>query len=185
MYSKHTTAGTKFLSEHIRGLLDGVKDTNFDSRSALHELRDMMDINDCDSVLYFETTKRATNLWVSSIKGPTIKLRLTDFLDMRGFDSNVFIENGSVLDFSDDFETGNLKIVKDLMCKIFMNDRPKDRIVSFFYVDGIIEMRVYKIDGLVEVGPRISATVVKILESCFSGKMLWPKNVTTEEKETE
>jgi ribosome biogenesis protein BRX1 len=175
--SRGSSSLTRNVLKDMNKLIPAIKEGKYDTKNRLDDLRELMDLNDCVSTLYFETTKRRLSTWISHKDGPSIRFKTYNMFTMRdlSFPVNAFAECGHVLLFSKEFDTDdNLKIVKDLIKKVFIEGDVVDRAMCFHYFDNKIWMRVYGISGdeLNEMGPRIVWEVDKIIEGCFSGKLI-------------
>ncbi|TBT97110.1 Brix domain-containing protein [Hamiltosporidium magnivora] len=180
LISRGSSASTKHLMLDISKLTVSRRETKFDSKDELKELQELMDMNECDSVLYFHTTKRTLTTWMSYINGPSIKLTTFDYQTMLqlSFCTNFLKQGGHVLLFTQEFdEKEELKIFKEISQKVFVSKTEIDRVISFFYYNNMIWMRNYVVgDEIQEIGPRIVFQVEKVLKKCFSGEVIYNRN---------
>lgn len=174
VYSKGSTPVIKSICTDLQRVFDFPLETNFDEPS-IHEIKELVDMNDCKGCIYFETTKRASYLWFTPLDGPSIKVRLTDVKLMKYFIGNLLSNCSAELIFTKDFDENELMHFKNAVVKIFQSNKPKDRVLSFYYFDNKIIMRNYQVkkDSLEEIGPRMDFCMDKVLEGCFSGKTLF------------
>ncbi|EJW05060.1 hypothetical protein EDEG_00841 [Edhazardia aedis USNM 41457] len=85
------------------------------------------------------------------------------------------------IEFPDEFKLKE-QVYEDAMQKGISNGF--DKIISFFYLDNKIWMRVYVLDSEVkEIGPRLVLDVEKIFDGCFNGKMLYDKSLFMNEED--
>ena len=173
LISKNSGASIKSVCDDISRLMDCVKESRFDSKSRLHELRDLMDMNECNSVLYFETTKRKRSLWITHVDGPSVKLTVLGLKHMRFLEGNALKECGPMLLFTGEFESGHLLHFKTLMEKICLHEKVSDRSICFYYHGGLIWMRCYNIKTAEEIGPRLTLRIEKVLEKCLYGETVY------------
>lgn len=179
IHSRGTSATTRNILKDLSKLLISYKENKYDQKDNLQDLRELMDINDCTSVIYFETTKRTEYVWIATEKGPSIKFNVYNLFTMRdlAFPTNCQKNAGHKLMFDTNFDNGDLLIVKQLFKDVFVESEVFDRIVAFFYYDEKIWMRVYGIgEEINEIGPRIVFEMDKVLENCFSGKVVYRRD---------
>ncbi|KMV66689.1 60S ribosomal subunit biogenesis RNA-bindingprotein [Encephalitozoon cuniculi EcunIII-L] len=167
----------RHLMKDISRLVKVEEEQKWDMGKNYGELRSLMAINECDSMLFFRSTKRSDDLWMGILDGVSVLFRMHNMSTMRdcNFPVNSFKDCGYVLMFSKEFEDiEHLKYTKDVIEHIFRSNETKDKALCFFYLDGVIWVRCYKIGKkLEEIGPRLVLEVLKVLEKCFEGKALY------------
>ncbi|KAL0266119.1 UNVERIFIED_CONTAM: hypothetical protein PYX00_011835 [Menopon gallinae] len=151
-------------------LMDWKKESKLDSRSRIHEIRELMEINDCTGAFYCENSRKGACVWIAHTDGPSIKLRVVAMKQMRFFPGNVFKECGALLLFAKGFSSGPHLRFKELVQKLYSTDKPKDRMLCFYIHGGLVWMRCYHLKTMEEVGPRLTLRIEKTLEGCFCGK---------------
>lgn len=183
--SRGSTAQSKNILKDFNKLLPSILEHKHDQKNKLSGLIDLMDMNDCESVFYIETTKRVQYVWIGHINGPSIRFKTYNQFTMQdlSFPVNCSTNAGHKLIFDKSFDNDNLKIVQDLFRKVFCENEVFDRVITFFYLDNKIWMRVYAIkeEGLNEIGPRMVLEVDKILEECLKGKKIGCESEIKEE----
>lgn len=184
--SKLVNISTKQLISDLKMILSCKSETSFNTRKSIETLKELADINDADSMLFFESVKKKTGrlnyLWVAHKDSISIKFMIDRIKTMRMIRS---IENASkdgnfMTIFSSDFDDNpSLNLFKKLWTKMFVGKgRDVDRVLAFFYFDGIIYVRHYKVDSkdreyeVKEMGPRFSLKIEKILNGYFKGERL-------------
>ncbi|KAG0442663.1 Ribosome biogenesis protein BRX1 like protein 1 [Dictyocoela muelleri] len=184
--SKLINITTKQLIKDLKTILSCKSETSFNNRKSLETLKELVDINDEVSLFFFETIKkkksRLNYLWISHKNSITIKLAIDQIMTMRMIRS---IENSSknknfIVIFSSDFdENQSLKLFKELIIKIFGDNKEEcERVLAFHFYNGIIYFRHYKVEfknnenEVKEMGPRFSLKIEKILNGYFKGERL-------------
>lgn len=179
--SRGVNAVTNNMLKDLERLLPSVRESKHDQKDALHDITELMDMNECTSAIYFETTKRTAYVWVTAAGGPSVRFLVYNIFTMRdlAFPVNCEKSAGHRLVFDASFAgDSSLTLVKDLFAATFGESEVFDRVLCFFYLDGKIWMRIYVIDavsGLLEMGPRIVLEIDKILEGPFSGNVLFKR----------
>lgn len=178
--SKGASDTIKTILKDLSKIINTVEESQFDLKKRCHILEKYMDINDCDTAIFFEITKRIQKLHIATASS-TVRFvinSISSSFDMNNL-NNYHIKGGHVLCFSSDFEDSeNLKISKVVLEKAFgQNDNPsKERAICFFYTDGKIYVRNYLLDGMKEVGPRMELEIDSIIDGCFRGEVLYRRN---------
>lgn len=172
--TKGADPSTKGIVKDFNNMLDGILESNFDSRKEVSLLLTYMDVNDCDCTIFFDVSKRGSRLWVAT---PGLTLRFDVVQHASIFDlsttSNYHKGAGHVLLFTKDFdEIERLKVAKTALEEAFKcsDEVPKERALCFFYVNGLVCVRNYLIKGVTEIGPRLDLQLGRIFEGCFKGK---------------
>lgn len=175
--SKFTNKTTKMLMKDLNKFLTSKVDLRVDNRKDIESLKEILEINECKRILYFENTKRFQYLWIGDEDSYSIKCLIDEIytLEMINSVENPSKKHGFLLSFSEDFDSDEkLKIFKKLIRSVFLESKESDRIFCFFYFDDCIYVRHYKInDGVKEIGPRFSLKIDKILDGFFQGKRLF------------
>lgn len=167
---------TKNTIKDLSQFIDARVETNFDIRKEVSLLATYMEINDCESTVFFEISKRKNRLWIAT---PLITFRFNIVAHQSVFDlstiNNYHKNAGHVLLFTKDFdEDEKLKVVKEAMETAFSckKDVQKERALCLFYLNGVISLRNYLIKDTAEIGPRIDLELERIFDGCFKGKRL-------------
>ncbi|KAM0676875.1 hypothetical protein BDAP_002595 [Binucleata daphniae] len=172
------------MLKDINKVVPSVLEHKHDQKNKLVGLLELMDMNDCTSIFYIETTKRVHYLWIGHINGPSIRFKTYNQFTMQelSFPVNCSKNAGHKLIFDKNFDN-QLKLVKDVFSAVFVESEVFDRVITFFYVDNKIWMRIYAIkeDGLKEIGPRMVLEVDKVLEGCLQGKKVFQKENEVQE----
>lgn len=180
LVSKNTASAIKKICDDIVKIVDCTKESKFDSN--IHELKELMEMNECMGTLYFESTRRGNYLWAIHAEGPAVKLCVVDITHMRFFAGNGFRECGAVLLFTQDFDTGHLLSFKTVMEKVCASEKPKDRALCFYFHDDLVWMRWYNLETMGEIGPRLTLKVEKVLDGCLCGKVSYDARPKKEEE---
>ncbi|KAF4614955.1 hypothetical protein D9613_002748 [Agrocybe pediades] len=169
-------------------------DSKLDSKSQLHLLPELADLNNCNNTLYFEA-RRHEDLYMWAAKtpnGPSIKLHVQNIhtMDELKMTGNCLKGSRGLLSFDKAFEETEWgKLTKEVFTQIFgvpsTARRAKpfiDHILTFSIVDSKIWFRNFQIvekdplqpngppqTSLVEIGPRFVLTPIKIFEGAFGG----------------
>lgn len=167
----------KGVKKDISRMMKVVEESQFDLKERLTLLSSYMDVNECDTTIFFEGTKRMERLWIASEKR-SIRFTILDAVSTYELCSpvNYHKHAGHVLLFSEDFAMNEqLSEVKKMLTAVFAVDDslPVERALCFYYVDGRICIRNYVCDGVQEVGPRLDLELDKILDGCFKGEVLY------------
>lgn len=177
--SRGCSSTTRNIVKDLNRLLITHKENKYDQKNNFFDLKELMDINDCESTIYFESTKRAASVWIANEKGPSIKFSVYNLFTIKDLSivTNCQKNAGHKLIFDLNFDTDeNLKMVKTLFSKTFIESEVFDRVLAFYYYDNKIWMRVYAIaNGVEEIGPRIVMEIDKILGGFFNGELVYKK----------
>lgn len=167
----------RYLMKDISKLISVEEEQKWDMGKDYKELRRLMEVNECDTVLFFRSTKRADDVWMGIRDGMSVLFRMYNVSTVRdcNFPVNGFKECGHVVMFTQEFEeVEHLRHVKGVIEEIFRSPEVKDKALCFFYVDGMIWVRCYRIgEKLEEMGPRMVLEVVGVFERCFGGEVLY------------
>lgn len=170
------------------------KDSKLDSKSQLHLLPELADLNNCNNTLYFEA-RRHEDLYLWAAKtpnGPSIKMHVQNVhtMDELKMTGNCLKGSRGLLSFDKAFdETEWGKLTKEVFTHIFgvpstaRKAKPFiDHILTFSILDSKIWFRNFQIlekdplqpngppqTTLVEIGPRFVLTPIRIFEGAFGG----------------
>ncbi|KAF7975856.1 hypothetical protein HWV62_8439 [Athelia sp. TMB] len=193
--SRGITHRMRHFMNDLEALLPHVKkDSKLDSKSQLHLLPELADLNNCNNTLYLEA-RRHEDLYMWAAKtpnGPSIKLHVQNVhtMDELKMTGNCLKGSRGLLSFDkgfDDTEWGRL--TKELFTHIFgvpptaRKAKPfVDHILTFSILDSKIWFRNFQImekdpaqpngpphTTLVEIGPRFVLTPIRIFEGAFGG----------------
>ncbi len=193
------TARARHLMEDFRSLLPHCKkDSKIEAKDAATTANDMCELQGCNKLVLFET-KRKQDLYlhVSCFpNGPSIKFLAVNIHTMLelNFSGNHLKGSRPIVSFDAGFDNGepHWQIMKEVLTQVFAtpkhHKRSKpfvDHVISFSRLDDSVWMRNYQISKseeqeqpqLVEVGPRLTLTPVRIFEGSLKGATLW-KNST-------
>ncbi|KAF8921022.1 ribosome biogenesis protein BRX1 [Mucidula mucida] len=197
--SRGVTHRMRHLMSDIEALLPHVKkDSKLDSKSQLHLLPELADLNNCNNALYFEA-RRHEDLYLWAAKtpnGPSIKMHVQNIhtMDELKMTGNCLKGSRGLLSFDKAFEDTEWgKLTKELFTHIFgvpsTARRAKpfiDHILTFSIVDSKIWFRNFQIlekdplqpngppeTTLVEIGPRFVLTPIRIFEGAFNGATVY------------
>jgi len=197
--SRGVTHRMRHLMNDIEVLLPHVKkDSKLDSKSQLHLLPELADLNNCNNTLYFEARRHEDlYLWAAKMpNGPSIKMHVQNVhtMDELKMTGNCLKGSRGLLSFDksfDDTEWG--KLTKELFTHIFgvpptaRKAKPfVDHILTFSIVDQKIWFRNFQIiekdplasngppqTSLVEIGPRFVLTPIRVFEGAFGGATVY------------
>lgn len=211
--SRGITARQRFLLNDLISLIPhSKKDTKLDTKSQLYQLNELADLYNCNNIIFAEARKHL-DLYLHLAKapnGPTFKLHLQNLhtMDELNLTGNCLKGSRPVLSFDATFDSKpHFKVLKELMMQMFQvpvgarRSKPfVDHIVTLTILDNKIWFRNYQIKetqseeglGLVEIGPRFCMTLIHVLESSFSGPLIYqnkefvsPNTVRRLEKQTD
>ncbi|KKO76274.1 ribosome biogenesis [Vairimorpha ceranae] len=180
--SRGSSSQTRYLIKDICKFIKCEEESKYDIKQNIRALVDLVDLHKCESIIYFETTKRNERVWFGLRHGISIKFNVLNLYTMKNlkFAVNCFKDCGHVLMFSEDFDKIDFLVsIKKVFTEVFKSNEIKDRALCFYWLDDKIWIRNYVIDGndMKEIGPRLVLEVDKILENCFSGSVLYSKKV--------
>ncbi|KAF9265623.1 ribosome biogenesis protein BRX1 [Marasmius fiardii PR-910] len=197
--SRGVTHRMRHLMNDIEALLPHVKkDSKLDSKSQLHLLPELADLNNCNNTLYFEARRHEDlYLWAAKMpNGPSIKMHVQNVhtMDELKLTGNCLKGSRGLLSFDESFkETEWGKLTKEVFTHIFgvpstaRKAKPFiDHILTFSIVDNKIWFRNFQIlekdpaqpngppqTTLVEIGPRFVLTPIRIFEGAFGGATVY------------
>jgi len=193
--SRGITHRMRHLMSDLEALLPHVKkDSKLDSKSQLHLLPELADLNNCNNTLYFEA-RRHEDLYMWAAKtpnGPSIKLHVQNVhtMDELKMTGNCLKGSRGILSFDRAFEETEWgRLTKEVFIHIFgvppTARRAKpfiDHVLTFSILDSKIWFRNFQISEkdpaqpngppqttLVEIGPRFVLTPIRIFEGAFGG----------------
>ncbi|KAF7323122.1 Ribosome biogenesis protein BRX1 [Mycena chlorophos] len=193
--SRGITHRMRHLMNDLEVLLPHVKkDSKLDSKSQLHLLPELADLNNCNNALYFEA-RRHEDLYLWAAKtpnGPSIKMHVQNVhtMDELKMTGNCLKGSRGLLSFDKAFdETEWGKLTKEVFTHIFgvpptaRKAKPFiDHVLTFSILDSKIWFRNFQImekdplqpngppqTTLVEIGPRFVLTPIRIFEGAFGG----------------
>ncbi|KAL0946745.1 hypothetical protein HGRIS_012923 [Hohenbuehelia grisea] len=193
--SRGVTHRMRHLMNDLEVLLPHVKkDSKLDSKSQLHLLPELADLNNCNNALYFEA-RRHEDLYLWAAKtpnGPSIKMHVQNIhtMDELKMTGNCLKGSRGLLSFDKGFdETEWGRLTKEVFTHIFgvpqtaRKAKPFiDHILTFSLLDSKIWFRNFQIiekdplqpngppqTTLVEIGPRFVLTPIRIFEGAFGG----------------
>jgi len=197
--SRGITHRMRHLMNDLEALLPHVKkDSKLDSKSQLHLLPELADLNNCNNTLYFEA-RRHEDLYLWAAKtpnGPSIKMHVQNVhtMDELKMTGNCLKGSRGLLSFDKAFEDTEWgKLTKEVFTQIFgipsTSRRSKpfiDHILTFSIVDSKIWFRNFQIlekdplqpngppqTSLTEIGPRFVLTPIRIFEGAFGGATVY------------
>ncbi|KIM79702.1 hypothetical protein PILCRDRAFT_823244 [Piloderma croceum F 1598] len=193
--SRGITHRMRHFMNDLEALLPHVKkDSKLDSKSQLHLLPELADLNNCNNTLYFEA-RRHEDLYMWAAKtpnGPSIKLHVQNVhtMDELKMTGNCLKGSRGILSFDKAFdETEWGRLTKEVFTHIFgvpptaRKAKPFiDHILTFSILDSKIWFRNFQIlekdpaqpngppqTTLIEIGPRFVLTPIRIFEGAFGG----------------
>ncbi|KAF8163528.1 ribosome biogenesis protein BRX1 [Crassisporium funariophilum] len=193
--SRGITHRMRHLMNDLEALLPHVKkDSKLDSKSQLHLLPELADLNNCNNTLYFEA-RRHEDLYMWAAKtpnGPSVKMHVQNVhtMDELKMTGNCLKGSRGLVSFDKSFEETEWgRLIKEVFTQIFgvpsTSRRSKpfiDHVLTFSIVDNKIWFRNFQImekdplqpngppqTSLVEIGPRFVLTPIRIFEGAFGG----------------
>jgi ribosome biogenesis protein BRX1 len=189
-------ARSRHLMEDFRALLPhGKKDSKIEAKDAVATANDMCELQGCNKLMLFET-KRKQDLYIHMScfpSGPSVKflaINIHTMLELN-FSGNHLRGSRPVVSFDAGFDQGepHWTLIKEILAQMFStpkhHKRSKpfvDHVVSFSRLEDSVWMRNYQISQsaepegeaqLIEVGPRVTLTPVRIFEGSLRGATLW------------
>ncbi|KAN0077185.1 Brix domain containing protein [Tylopilus felleus] len=197
--SRGVTQRMRHLMSDLEALLPHTKkESKLDSKSQLHLLPELADLNNCNNTLYFEA-RRHEDLYMWAAKtpnGPSIKLHVQNVhtMDELKMTGNCLKGSRGILSFDNAFNESEWgKLTKEIFTHIFgvppLARRAKpfiDHVLTFSILDNKIWFRNFQIfekdpqqpngsqnTSLVEIGPRFVLTPIRIFEGAFGGATVY------------
>ncbi|MCO5596143.1 hypothetical protein L7F22_050203 [Adiantum nelumboides] len=212
--SRGVTMRMRHLVNDLESLLPhSKKDSKLDSKSNLHILNELAELNNCNNTLYFEARKHEDlYLWASKTpNGPSVKFHVQNIhtMDELKMQGNCLKGSRPLLSFDASFDQRpHLGLIKELFTQMFgvprMARKSKpfiDHVISFSVLDNKVWFRHYQIiekgsaaaekassangsnkkgsstedqkPTLVEIGPRMVLTPIRIFEGSFGGATVY------------
>ncbi|KAF9359334.1 Ribosome biogenesis protein brx1 [Mortierella sp. NVP85] len=197
-----SSRGITFRHRHLLADLENLlphakKDAKLDSKSKLHVLNELADLNNCNNCIFFEVRKRQDlYMWLSKTpNGPSMKFHIQNIHTMEELKMTGNCLKGSrhILSFDKNFESSpHWMLMKELFTQIFgvpkTSRRIKpfiDHVISFSIVDNRVWFRNYQITEkpvehrtisdttdltLVEIGPRFVMNPIRVFDGSFGGQ---------------
>jgi len=193
--SRGVTHRMRHLMSDLEALLPHAKkESKLDSKTQLHLLPELADLNNCNNTVYFEA-RRHQDLYMWAGKtpnGPSIKLHVQNVhtMDELKMTGNCLKGSRGILSFDKAFDESEWgKLTKEIFTHIFgvppLARRSKpfiDHVLTFSILDNKIWFRNFQIlekdpqqpngppsTSLVEIGPRFVLTPIRIFEGAFGG----------------
>lgn len=208
--SRGVTMRMRHLVNDIEALLPhSKKDSKLDSKSNLHILNELAELNNCNNTLYFEARKHEDlYLWASKTpNGPSVKMHVQNIhtMDELKMTGNCLKGSRPLLSFDKGFdERPHFALIKEMFTQMFgvprLARRSKpfiDHVISFSILDNKVWFRNFQIiekdsatsgaeaggkkkkgdaeqqPTLVEIGPRMVMTPIRIFEGSFGGATVY------------
>ncbi|KAF9975927.1 Ribosome biogenesis protein brx1 [Actinomortierella ambigua] len=176
------------------------KDAKLDSKSKLHVLNELAELNNCNNCIFFEVRKRQDlYMWIAKTpNGPSMKFHIQNIHTMEELKMTGNCLKGSrhILSFDKNFDSNpHWQLTKELFTQVFgvpkTSRRIKpfiDHVISFSIVDNRIWFRNYQITEkplehrsvtdktdlqLVEIGPRFVMNPIRIFDGSFGGQTVF------------
>ncbi|CAO1634146.1 unnamed protein product [Parajaminaea phylloscopi] len=134
------------------------KDSKLDTKSNLHVINELAELNNCNNTLYFEARKHQDlYLWASKTpNGPSAKLFVQNIhtMDELKMTGNCLKGSRPILSFDQTFESGepHWRLLKEMFVQMFGVPRSSrrskpfiDHILSFSVLDGKVWFRNYQV----------------------------------------
>mmetsp|Transcript_36255 Transcript_36255/g.144969 ORF Transcript_36255/g.144969 Transcript_36255/m.144969 type:complete len:280 (-) Transcript_36255:1986-2825(-) len=201
--TRGVTARFRHLMEDLRKLLPhGKKESKLDTKDRLSSANEICELRNCNWCLLFECRKHEDlYMWVTSIpSGPSVKFHVSNIHTMAElkFAGNNLLFSRALLSFDERFEsTPHFRLLKEMLTNLFSAPQGHrktkpfvDHIISFHILDKRIWIRHYQIveateglkttkaqksssSDLVEIGPRLVLSPVRIFSESFYGSTLY------------
>ncbi|KAG0264122.1 Ribosome biogenesis protein brx1 [Actinomortierella ambigua] len=173
------------------------KDAKLDSKSKLHVLNELAELNNCNNCIFFEVRKRQDlYMWIAKTpNGPSMKFHIQNIHTMEELKMTGNCLKGSrhILSFDKNFDSSpHWQLMKELFTQVFgvpkTSRRIKpfvDHVISFSIVDNRVWFRNYQITEkplehrsvtdktdlqLVEIGPRFAMNPIRVFDGSFGGQ---------------
>ena len=176
--SRGVTSRMRHLINDLESLMPHAKkDSKLDSKSQLHLLNELAELNNCNNALYFEARKREDlYMWASKTpNGPSAKFQVQNIhtMDELKMTGNCLKGSRPILSFDKEFdEKPHWTLIKEMFTQMFgvpkgaRKSKPfVDHVISFSIVDNKVWFRNYQI---VESDP--GATAMAKVDEAQEGK---------------
>jgi ribosome biogenesis protein BRX1 len=195
-----TTRFRHFLADLLRLLPHAKKEPKLDAKDRLDVAAEIAELRGCSAALLLEARKhKDLYLWAAATPaGPTLKFHAANVHTMSelGFPGNNLLYSRPLLTFDPAFDGApHLRLAREVLTQLFAapagHRRTKpfvDHVVAFYAVDQRIWVRHYQIvdaalddkqvdknteSAVVEIGPRLVLTPIKVFGGAFAGATLW------------
>ncbi|KAF9085121.1 Ribosome biogenesis protein brx1 [Mortierella sp. GBA35] len=197
-----SSRGITFRHRHLLSDLGDLlphtkKDAKLDSKSKLHIINELAELNNCNNCIFFEVRKRQDlYMWLSKTpNGPSVKFHIQNIHTMEELKMTGNCLKGSrhILSFDKNFESSaHWQLMKELFTQIFGIPKTArrikpfvDHVISFSIVDNRVWFRNYQITEkplehrsatdttdltLVEIGPRFVMNPIRVFDGSFGGQ---------------
>lgn len=186
--SRGVTSRMRHLINDLESLMPHAKkDSKLDSKSQLHLLNELAELNNCNNALYFEARKRQDlYLWASKTpNGPSAKFQVQNIhtIDELKMTGNCLKGSRPILSFDNEFdEKPHWTLIKEMFTHMFgvpkgaRKSKPfVDHVISFSIVDNKVWFRNYQI---VESDPGATA-MTKVEETQDANKKATSKDAAS------
>ena len=176
--SRGVTSRMRHLINDLESLMPHAKkDSKLDSKSQLHLLNELAELNNCNNALYFEARNREDlYMWASKTpNGPSAKFQVQNIhtMDELKMTGNCLKGSRPILSFDKEFdEKPHWTLIKEMFTQMFgvpkgaRKSKPfVDHVISFSIVDNKVWFRNYQI---VESDP--GATAMAKVDEAQEGK---------------
>lgn len=188
--SRGTSYKARYFIKDLQNLMPHTKtDVKMDRKGQLLIVNEICEMKNCNKCIFLVgKKKRDLYMWMSNVPHGPSALFHVEYLNMMKelkFTGNCLKGSRPLLSFDKTFddEPHNI-LLKELFTQIFGTPRyhPKsqpfvDHVISLSILDGRIWFRNYQIVGengdLVEIGPRFTMILAKILSGSFGGPVLY------------
>ncbi|KAJ1024610.1 hypothetical protein NDA13_004539 [Ustilago tritici] len=156
--SRGVTSRMRHLINDLEALMPHAKkDSKLDSKSQLHLLNELAELNNCNNALYFEARKREDlYMWASKTpNGPSAKFQVQNIhtMDELKMTGNCLKGSRPILSFDKEFdEKPHWTLIKEMFTQMFgvpkgaRKSKPfVDHVISFSIVDNKVWFRNYQI----------------------------------------
>jgi len=189
-----TSRGISFKGRHLMkdflNLMPHAKtEVKMDRKSQLLVVNEICEMKSCNKCVFLVgKKKRDVYMWVTNVPHGPSALFYVDYLNMMEelkFSGNCLKSSRPVLSFDSAFdEQPHYQLIKELFTQVFGTPRyhPKsqpfvDHVIQFSLMDGKVWFRNYQIveenGELVEIGPRFTMSLARILAGSFGGSVLY------------
>ncbi|XP_039263128.1 ribosome biogenesis protein BRX1 homolog [Styela clava] len=188
--SRGTSYKARYFIKDLQNLMPHSKtDVKMDRKGQLQLVNEICEMKNCNKCIFLVGKKKKDlYMWMSNVPHGPSALFHVEYLNMMKelkFTGNCLKGSRPVLCFDKTFDDEpHNRLLKELFTQIFGTPRyhPKsqpfvDHVISLSLLDGRIWFRNYQIVGengdLVEIGPRFTMILAKILSGSFGGPVLY------------
>lgn len=181
--------GRHFVKDLLNLMPHAKTDVKLDKRCDLRMVNEICEMKSCNKCIYLEgRKKRDLYMWIANAPhGPSALFNVENLnmMEELKFMGNCLKSSRPVLSFDQSFDgEPHLRLLKELFTQVFGTPRhhPKsqpfvDHVLNFTYLDGRVWFRNYQIQEengeLVEIGPRFTLALSRILSGSFGGPVLY------------